>query len=203
MTDNRAAAISDLYERLADQYISDRLRVPWNGQPWLDRFLDGVTTRRSVLDLGCGAGAPIGKYLLDHGCAITGIDTSKTLIHYCREHSPRARWIVADMRQLSLGQKFDGLIAWDSFFHLNHADQREMFPVFREHAAPDALLLFTSGTMHGEAIGEYHGEPLYHASLAPLEYESLLAENGFTVLAYVPEDPACGEHTIWLARRTS
>ena len=203
MTDNRAAAISDLYERLADQYISDRLRVPWNGQPWLDRFLDGVTTRRSVLDLGCGAGAPIGKYLLDRGCAITGIDTSKTLIHYCREHSPRARWIVADMRQLSLGQKFDGLIAWDSFFHLNHADQREMFPVFREHAAPDALLLFTTGTMHGEAIGEYHGEPLYHASLAPLEYESLLAENGFTVLAYVPEDPACGEHTIWLARRTS
>jgi len=203
LTDNRAAAISDLYERLADQYISDRLRVPWNGQPWLDRFLDGVTTRRSVLDLGCGAGAPIGKYLLDRGCAITGIDTSKTLIHYCREHSPRARWIVADMRQLSLGQKFDGLIAWDSFFHLNHADQREMFPVFREHAAPDALLLFTTGTMHGEAIGEYHGEPLYHASLAPLEYESLLAENGFTVLAYVPEDPACGEHTIWLARRTS
>ena len=107
------------------------------------------------------------------------------------------------MRRLSLATKFDGLIAWDSFFHLNHADQRDMFPVFREHAEPAALLLFTSGTEHGEAIGEYHGEPLYHASLAPAEYESLLAENGFRVVAYAPEDPACGEHTIWLARHTS
>jgi SAM-dependent methyltransferase len=200
---NRAPAVSDLYERFADHYIADRSRTSWNEERWLDRFLDSMPAERRILDLGCGAGAPIGKYLLEHGCSITGIDTSPTLINHCREHSPQGQWLVADMRRLSLATKFDGLIAWDSFFHLNHADQRDMFPVFREHAEPAALLLFTSGTEHGEAIGEYHGEPLYHASLAPAEYESLLAENGFKVVAYVPEDPACGEHTIWLARHTS
>ncbi|HJR14540.1 MAG TPA: hypothetical protein VJ833_11650, partial [Rhodanobacteraceae bacterium] len=78
-----------------------------------------------------------------------------------------------------------------------------MFQMFDEHAAPNALLMFTSGTEHGEAIGEYHGEPLYHASLAPEEYESLLARHGFTTIAYVPEDPACGGHTVWFAKRTS
>ena len=203
MNGNRAPAGSDLYERFADHYIVDRSRTSWNEERWLDRFLDGMPAERRILDLGCGAGAPIGKYLLEHGCSITGIDTSPTLINHCREHSPQGQWLVADMRRLSLATKFDGLIAWDSFFHLNHADQRDMFPVFREHAEPAALLLFTSGTEHGEAIGEYHGEPLYHASLAPAEYESLLAENGFRVVAYAPEDPACGEHTIWLARHTS
>ena len=203
MNGNRAPAVSDLYERFADHYIADRSRTSWNEERWLDRFLDGMPAERRILDLGCGAGAPIGKYLLEHRCSITGIDTSPTLINHCREHSPQGRWLVADMRRPSLATKFDGLIAWDSFFHLNHADQRDMFPVFREHAEPGALLLFTSGTEHGEAIGEYHGEPLYHASLAPAEYESLLAENGFRVVAYVPEDPACGEHTIWLARHTS
>jgi hypothetical protein len=105
------------------------------------------------------------------------------------------------MRTLALGTCFTGLIAWDSFFHLSPDDQRLMFPVFRAHATPGAGLLFTSGPRHGEGIGDVHGDPLYHASLAPDEYRSLLAANEFDVVSFVPEDPACGGHTIWLARR--
>lgn len=29
----------------------------------------------------------------------------------------------------------------------------------------------------------------------------LLAANGFSVVDHVPEDPTCGGHTVWLARR--
>ena len=75
-----------------------------------------------------------------------------------------------------------------------------MFPIFREHAAPSAALLFTSGPRHGEAIGTFHGEPLYHGSLATAEYRRLLDDNGFVVIANVAEDPDCGGHTVWLAR---
>ena len=60
--------------------------------------------------------------------------------------------------------------------------------------------MFTSGPAYGEAIGEWRGEPLYHASLDPAEYRALLDENDFEVVAHVAEDPACGHHTIWLAR---
>ena len=49
------------------------------------------------------------------------------------------------MRKLALQRKFSGILAWDSFFHLCHDDQRRMFPVFRAHAAPKAALMFTSG----------------------------------------------------------
>lgn len=76
-----------------------------------------------------------------------------------------------------------------------------MFPLFREHAADGAALLFTSGPGHGEAIGSFEGEPLYHASLDPSEYRALLAANGFAVIAHVAEDPDCGGHTIWLAQQ--
>jgi hypothetical protein len=72
--------------------------------------------------------------------------------------------------------------------------------VFRRHAAPHAALMFTSGPAHGEAIGSFGGEPLYHASLDPSEYRSLLDQNGFHVVSHVVEDPACGGHTIWLAQ---
>jgi hypothetical protein len=113
---------------------------------------------------------------------------------------PKQEWIVADMRKLALPRKFSGMLAWDSFFHLSPDDQRSMFPVFRAHAAPNAALMFTSGPAHGEAIGNFAGEPLYHASLDPAEYRSLLDRNGFRVVSHVVEDPDCGGHTIWLAQ---
>jgi hypothetical protein len=56
-------------------------------------------------------------------------------------------------------------------------NQRSMFPLFRKHSAPNAALLFTSGPVGGEAIGEYRGEPLYHGSLDGQEYTELLAQN--------------------------
>jgi trans-aconitate methyltransferase len=132
---------------------------------------------------------------------VTGIDSSPSLIDMCRTRFPNSDWQVADMRRLSLGRSFDGLIAWDSFFHLPFEDQRRMFPLFRTHSKPGTALMFTSGPAHGEAMGVFVGEPLYHNSLSPDEYRALLTEHGFTVVAHKAEDPACGNHTVWLAQR--
>ena len=64
------------------------------------------------------------------------------------------------MRTLSLGRRFAGILAWDSFFLLAPDVLRRMFPIFRDLAAPGAPLMFTSGPRHGEAIGQLRGEPL-------------------------------------------
>jgi hypothetical protein len=131
----------------------------------------------------------------------TGVDASSTMISLCRARFPTREWIVQDMRTLALGRTFHGLVAWDSFFHLSPDAQRAMVPVFRAHAAPGAALLFTSGPAAGEAVGRYCGEPLYHASLDAAEYRDLLEASGFQVVRHVAEDPDCGGHTVWLARR--
>lgn len=197
---NSADAIVSLYRRHAAAYDRQRGRKLMEAG-WLDRFLSRLPATPSVLDIGCGMGEPIARHLIDRGCRLTGIDSSTPLIALCRERFPQQIWQVADMRRLSLGRRFDGLIAWDSVFHLRPDDQRRMFPLFREHAADGAALLFTSGPCHGEAIGSFEGEPLYHASLDPAEYRALLAANGFAVIAHVAEDPDCGGHTIWLAQQ--
>jgi hypothetical protein len=77
-----------------------------------------------------------------------------------------------------------------------------MFARFAAHAAAGAPLMFTSGPEHGEAIGEWIGEPLYHGSLDPADYEALLADNGFTIVERRLRDPECGGATIWLALRS-
>lgn len=104
------------------------------------------------------------------------------------------------MRALALEKRYSGLLAWDSFFHLSPDDQRRMFPIFSRHASHHATLMFTAGTSHGEAVGSYAGEPLYHASLAVEEYRRLLEDNEFRVVLHVSEDPECSSHTVWLAQ---
>jgi len=122
-----------------------------------------------VLDLGCGGGAPVASNLVTQGMRVTGVDSSPSLIALCRERLPDAEWIVADMRGLKLEDRFDGILAWDSFFHLKPDDQRAMFVVFAAHAEPGAILMFNSGPAFGEAVGSYNGDQLYHASLDPAE----------------------------------
>lgn len=194
-----ADAIIDLYDRHAHAWDTRRSRNLFE-KPWLDRFLALVPAGGPVLDLGCGSGEPIARHLIESGHPVTGVDSSSAMIRLCTGRFPDQRWVVADMRRLLLSYQFAGILAWDSFFHLSRDDQRGMFAIFAAHAAPGAALMFTSGPADGEAIGTFEGEPLYHASLSVIEYQALLTRHGFAVVAHAIEDPACGRHTIWLAR---
>lgn len=194
-----ADRIVGLYERRAGEWDQARSRGLFE-KSWLDRFIALVPRPRTVLDIGCGSGEPIARHLVDSGVEVTGVDAAPAMIGMCRARLP-GEWIIADMRRLSMGRRFGGLLAWDSLFHLTPDDQREMFPIFQAHAQPGAAVMFTSGPASGEAIGEFQGERLYHASLDAAEYSTLLDSHGFAVVAHVAEDPRCGGHAVWLARR--
>jgi cyclopropane fatty-acyl-phospholipid synthase-like methyltransferase len=190
--------IVDLYERHARSFDRDRNRS-LQEKGWLDRFLGYVRPSGTVLDIGCGMGEPIARYCIEAGLHVVGVDSAPSLIALCRERFPQQEWLVGDMRELALGRRFAGILAWDSFFHLSPQAQRGMFSRFAQHALPGAPLMFTSGTSEGEVMGSYCGEPLYHGSLDTSEYQQLLSSNGFSVQRYVAEDPECWAHTVWLA----
>jgi SAM-dependent methyltransferase len=196
-----AGAIVDLYERHAATWVEARLHEhELYERAWLDRFTQDIPKGGSLLDLGCGAGEPIAKYLSERGYAVTGVDSSSSMVAMFEARLPDQKALVADMRTLRLDQRFHGILAWNSFFHLNHEDQRRLFAVFRTHAAPRAMLMFTSGFSYGEAIGILEGEPLYHASLDAGEYRQLLEKEGFDIVANVADDQTCRGHTVWLAQ---
>jgi hypothetical protein len=60
--------------------------------------------------------------LAEEGLRVTGVDASPTIILLCRERLPDHNRIVTDIA----AWRFDGILAWDSFFHLNNNDQRRM-----------------------------------------------------------------------------
>ncbi|WP_341799000.1 MULTISPECIES: class I SAM-dependent methyltransferase [Rhizobium] len=193
-------SVIDIYRRHAAAWTTARGTV-LHEHAWIGRFADMLRRGTDVLDIGCGSGEPIARYLASRGHPVTGVDGSPEMIALFQANLPGAIVEVADMRFLKLDRRYGGLIAWDSFFHLAPQDQRMMFPIFRDHAEPAAPLLFTSGPAVGEAIGTLNGEPLYHASLDPDEYRILLDRSGFDVVSHVPEDPDCSGHTVWLARQ--
>jgi SAM-dependent methyltransferase len=192
--------IIGLYEENAKAWDHDRGDRLVLEEAWLDRFTRGLPAGGTVLDVGCGSGRPIAAELIARGFLVTGIDSSPSLIEICRRRFPGHEWLVADMRQMALGRRFDGVLAWHSSFHLTPDEQRGFLPRLAAHVAPGGRLMFTSGPEHGERLAEWQGEPLYSASLGPEEHRELLQHSGMTVIAYEAEDATCGDATVWLAQ---
>ncbi|MHA3115668.1 class I SAM-dependent methyltransferase [Acinetobacter sp. ANC 4635] len=195
-----AENIIEIYRQYGRQWTNLRGTHLYEKQ-WLDRFLALLPTSSHILDLGCGSGKPIAAYLIDQGCRITGVDSAEVMLEMARSHFPDQQWVRADMRTFSSTQKFQGILAWDSFFHLTRSDQRDMFARFKQLSQTGTVLMFTSGPANGESIGEMFGQPLYHASLAPEEYRFLLHQHGFQLIHMLAEDADCAGHTVWLAQK--
>jgi predicted TPR repeat methyltransferase len=192
--------IAEHYERHAYTFDEARRRN-FVEQGWLDRFLLAVPKGGRILDLGCGAGEPIARYLIDRDRQLTGVDVSERMIALARTRFGRHRWICADMRDAEVEGPFHGVIAWDSIFHLRPEDQAAMVVKVAGLLAPDGAFLFNTGSARDETIGCQFGDELYHASLAPAEYRALFAEHGLIEVAFVPHDHATGGRAIWLARK--
>lgn len=172
--------------------------------PWLNRFASRIPEGGTILDLGCGSGEPISRFLIEAGYSLTGIDTSPELLDMARARFPTAHWIEQDLRELDLGAiQFDGIISWGTVFHLTQVDQRALIAVMGTYLSPGASLLMTVGDHAGEGEGFIGDTAVYHASLSVDDYRRCLADAGLAVLDYVTRDPKCGNATVILAEKPS
>ena len=195
-----AGQVYGVYERNAVRFDRERARILFEAK-WLARLAAIAGEQGRILDLGCGAGEPIARYFIERGFPLTGADFSPAMLDLARTHWPDGDWRCVDMRTLDLGERFDGVVAWDSFFHLTPDEQRQSLPRIAGHVAEGGGLLVTVGPSAGEVTGRVGDEAVYHASLAPHEYRALLDECGMIVEAFVAEDPDCDFHSVLLARR--
>lgn len=154
-----------------------------------------------MLDLGCGAGEPIARWFITEGYRVTGVDFAPAMLEIARSRWPDGDWRVSDMRKLDLGETFDGIIAWNSFFHLTADDQRLVLRRMARHLNVGGSLLFTVGPDDGETTGTVAGRAVYHASLSPAEYATILHEQGLRLTGFLAEDPDCNAHSVMMARK--
>ena len=188
----------EIYDKHAEAWDLHRPR-DFSEKPWLDRFVSVVPAQSSILDVGCGTGEPIAAYLIECGFSVTGVDGSPTMIEIARSRFTDINWIEMDMRELALLMKFNGIVSWDSFFHLDPDEQRSTLQLFCEHLYPGGALLLTIGHETGEVLGTVEGDRVYHSSLDPEEYRQILYSAGFNKVKIKLQDEDCGFHTVLLA----
>lgn len=192
--------VYEVYDAIIDWFDDARAKNLMESE-YLNLIVSKIPFAGSILDLGCGTGEPIAQFFINNGFHVTGVDGSNKMIALCQSRFPSARWVVSDMRLINFEQQFDAVLAWHSFFHLDHKSQRDMFKIFEAHTKPGGILAFTSGVDEGEVWSENGGQQLYHASLSTEEYHSLLKASSFHVLVHNIRDPQCGEATVWVAQK--
>ena len=155
----------------------------------------------TILDLGCGGGEPIARFLIDQGFSVTGVDSAGSQIDLAMTRFPRQRWIKADMRVVLLDEQFDAVIAWDSLTWLSHADQALMATRAAEWLKRGGRLLFNAAPDHDSKRDDYRSGSPYRADLEAANYSAAIVRRGLVEMAHVAEDAGCGGAGVWLARK--
>ncbi len=190
----------NVYERKAAIYDAQRGRSLTEAR-WLARFARQLPDGGRLLDLGCGAGEPIARWFIAEGFSVTGVDFAEAMLDIARGRWPDGDWRQGDMRDFDLGETFDGIVAWDSFFHLTQDEQRKSIGHIARHLRPGGSLLMTVGPKEGEVAGSVGGEDVYHASLSPAGYAMCLEDSAMRLTGFLAEDPDTDQHSVLMARR--
>lgn len=191
------------YDLIADQWSQERHASGFREQPSVDRFLDLTAPGAHILDLGCGSGKPIGRYLLDRGFRLTGVDASLAMLDLARTNCPEAELIVGDMVSIALSDRYDGIIAWDSIFHIPKAEHPALFDNLHRWVRPGGPVLLSLGGSDGEFTDRMFNVEFSYSGHAPDVAAVLLREAGFDILLWEIDDPSSRGHLSVLCRKTA
>jgi 2-polyprenyl-3-methyl-5-hydroxy-6-metoxy-1,4-benzoquinol methylase len=174
------------YNTIAQQWAEHRHKS-FVSQLVVD-FSDKVKPKGKILDIGCGTGYPLAHYLSEKGFFVTGIDAAANMIEIAQSHSiAHAQFSVCDFFKFTTEEKFDGILAWDSFFHFPKDKQVHIYEKVGNLINPDGYLLFTHGDADGEHTNPMMGESFYYSALPKEIVCQILKDNGFEII-YVHKD---------------
>lgn len=171
---------------------------------WLAELAEGLPAHADVLDLGCGCGVPVARWLVANGCAVTGVDLSAVQIERACTLVPGARFLHADMSEVRFpAASFDAVVALYSLIHVPLTEQRELLTRIHTWLRPGGRLLAIVGAeawtgTEDDWLGS--GAAMWWSHEDTATYLRWFEEAGLRVLwsRFVPEDD--GGHTLVLAR---
>ena len=136
-----------------------------------------------ILELGCGTGVPLSRYLLAEGFELSAIDSSEEMMKRFRTACPDARAERATIKESRLFDgEFDAAIAWGVLFHLEPRDQEDAIAKVASRLRPGARFLFTAGDRAETASSEMNGVPFTYYSLGREAYARVLRANALEII---------------------
>jgi cyclopropane fatty-acyl-phospholipid synthase-like methyltransferase len=132
------------YDLMAEQYLATKSDEDPLALEALEDLATLLPPAAAVLDLGCGAGVPVTRWLADRGFAVTGVDVSARQLDLARTHVPEATFIRADMAEVAFEPgTFDAVVAFHSIIHVLRTEHPALLGRIRRWLRADGAFLAT------------------------------------------------------------
>jgi ubiquinone/menaquinone biosynthesis C-methylase UbiE len=169
------------YDKIAEEYQADR--HGFDHVKELEEFASLLPKNAKVLDVGCGAGVPVAKFLVDSGFEVVGVDFSENMLRLARKNMPQISLIRKDMTKLDFADNsFDGLTAFYSIIHVPREKHSLLFKSFNRILKPNGIMLACMGPDEWEATEDYYDTKMFWSQYSPEKSLRLVKDTGFEVI---------------------
>lgn len=190
------------YDSIAEDWHASR--TGFSARKYVDLVFSKLKPGAKLLDVGCGTGVPIARYLINNGFQVVGIDQSAGMLTIARRVLPTAQLIQANICDLELKEHFAAVIAWDSVFHIERSHHREIYRRLYHLLQPGGWLLLSAGGSGDQGFtSEMFGQSFFYSGYDPDETLRLLQGESFDVEVCEQDDPSSRGHIAIVARRAT
>lgn len=203
--------VSNAYDLIAEQWHANK-RAPGyvdHVLSYVDRVLEALPAGAPVLDLGCGTGEPIARYMVQRGYRVTCVDASFEMLKFARQTVPEAEFIHGDMIAVEFNATFDAAVAWDSMFHVERKHHAAIYRrISQALNIGGRFFLSVGGSAPDEEddsvegfTSEMFGQTFYYSGFAPEVTRKLIEASGFEIELWEVDDPTSQGHIAVIARK--
>jgi ubiquinone/menaquinone biosynthesis C-methylase UbiE len=184
------------YNKIAEDYYNHRDLNKFNND--LEEFASLLPKNAHVLDVGCGAGIPTTKFLINRGIKVTGIDLSDKMLSLARVNVPSAEFIKMDTNQLKFEENtYNGIVSVYTLFPVPRNNHIQIFKKFFEILKPEGILLINTGISESEGKSYFFGVPMFWSNYNPKTTLELVKKAGFSIIFEGVLERG-GEYQYWI-----
>jgi cyclopropane fatty-acyl-phospholipid synthase-like methyltransferase len=121
----------------------------------LTKLVDRLKPNAKILDVGCGNGLPVDKFLIEKGFKVTGVDISPEQIKLVKQNLPKGNFKQMDMANISFpSNHFDAIVSFHSIYHVPRNEHESLAQKFYDMLVDNGYLMITMGIKDWETTGE-------------------------------------------------
>ena len=201
--------VEEGYDKAAENYLKKfRQGFDANNKKFLKKLVRLVPKNSRVLDLGCGAGVPVAKFLCKF-YKITGIDISAKQIELAKKNVPDGDFVKMDMTEIDFPvNHFDAIVAFYAIIHVPKEEHKDLLKKLFNILRHGGYLLATMGAVELEKEEEIEedwlGASMYWSHFGKEENIRMLKAIGFDILiskVIVEDDDGEERHLYILAQK--